>query len=418
MTGQSETERPRFEWGARPKIPGSATVQVREALVPMELWTAVPVVRRIDEELTIVDRFILEAALDLNPLYARDVEDVTRIPRDAVTRIAGRLTGLGLLRAAEDAYWAETDAVEAALNRRSVPRYALTRLTFLYLPDGDDLIAFGSGPGQAAAPKLNRVAPVSDKALPADLAGIPVTEFVGRRIRAGTVARLPEDIVGMPEAGPSSAEETNDEGRIPDTCAVYRCAGHVKRQGEEVTLVLRLSSGKGGRGEKCAIPGADGQARRWESLDVQVPEAAEDWGGYAYIGKTSATSWKFILDEDAANSATWQDVPISDPGGLSVTELPSCVVEVEIAFEPLDSDAARIFALDYAVREVTETAYDSISGSPEVLARAVEAGSARFSDYCPGGMGLTAEDLERRLWAGNHFRHVYAVREAEDFAYE
>lgn len=422
MTGASESARPRFEWGARPKIPRSATVLIKEALVPMHLWTSVPVVKCIDEELTIVDRFVLEAALSLAPMYARDVEEVTQIPEDAVTRIAGRLTGLGLLRSDGGAYWAEADAAYDALTKQSAPRYATAWLSFLYLPDGDDLVAFSAGPGQTAVPMLNRVAPISGKALASDVAGVPLTEFIGQRIRSGTVARLPEDIVDVVEEVTSADEHGNDDGpihvqRVPDTCSVYRCAGHVKRQGDDVTLVLQIK-GRAGNREKCVIPGAVGQANIWESIDVQVPDAVEDWDGRIAIEKITSASWRFILDEVAADSAAWRDVPISEPGGLSITELPSCIVEVEIEFEPEDSAAARIFALDHAVREVTETAYESITGSRNILARAAESGAARFAEYGPGGLPVTGKDVEERLWAGNHFRHVYAIREAEDFAYD
>lgn len=421
MTGEGAATRPRFEWGARPRISRSATVQVREALVPMQLWTSVPVVQRIDEELTIVDRFVLEAALALDPMYPRDVEEVTQIPQDAITRIAGRLTGLGLLTSDGAGYRADPDAAYAALNQRSAPRYVTAWLSFLYLPDGDDLVAFATGSGQAAAPMLNRVGPVGDKALPEDAAGVPVAEFIGPRIRAGTVAGLSDDIVDAAGAAtPGGDDEDGDlpgtGPRVPDTCPVYRCAGHVKRDGGGVTLVLRIT-GRTGNREACVIPGADGQAELWESIDVRVPDALTGWDGGIRPEKVTPTSWRFTLDEAAADSASSRHIPISEPSGLSVTEMPSCVVETEIDFEPLDRAAARIFALDHAVRDVTETAPSSVSGSREALTRAAVSGAARYAAYGLGDSSLTGDDVEERLWAGNYFGHVYAFREAEDFAY-
>lgn len=392
-----------FEWRGQPRIPRAATVQLREALVPMLLWTSVPVTRRVDEDLTIVDRFMLEAAFTLAPMRADDVEEVTQIPRDAVLRIAGRLTALGLLTAGDTGFHAVADAAREALHKQAVPRYTTAHLAFLYLPDGDDLIAFASGPGQTTPPILHRAEPVADRELPSEASGRLLAEFIGDRIRSGRVARLPDDIVGAHSDNPHL---------IPATCHVYRCAGHVRRSGAEVTLALEIKSASGKK-EKCAIPGASGQAELWEGITARAPDAAGDWGGMIVTVREAPARWRFTLDREAAGWAARAGVAVSRPGGLSIAEPPLCIVEAEIAFEPSSQDAAVVFALDHAVRELTDTAHPHLTGD----AAAAAAATARQQYHLEDSV-LTSADVERRLWDESYFRHVYALREPSDFAYD
>lgn len=392
-----------FEWRGQPQIARTASAQIREALVPMLIWTSVPVTRRVDQDLTIVDRFILEAALALAPMRAEDVEEVTQIPRDAVLRVAGRLTALGLLRADGTGFHAIEDEVRVALRQRAVPRYTPAYLTFLYLPDGDDLIAYSSGHGQAAPPILHRAEPVSDRAFPPEFGDQPLAELIRERIREQRVARLPDDIVD------ASQESTV---RIPATCPVYRCIGHVRRNGEDVRLILEIKN-PSGKKEQCVIQGAAGQAALWEAVAARVPEAALDWDGVAVAAQESATRWRFTLDQEAAAAAVQAGVVVSRPAGLSVADPPSCVAEVEVAFSPADRDAAGIFALDQAVRELTDTEHTRLGRA----AAAVAAARAR-QEYDLGDNSLTNMDVEQRLWDKTYFRHVYALREPLDFAYD
>ncbi|MBV9445614.1 MAG: hypothetical protein JO345_06925 [Streptosporangiaceae bacterium] len=392
-----------FEWRGQPHIARTASVQIREALLPMLMWTSVPVTRRVDQDLTIVDRFILEAALALAPMRAEDVEEVTAIPRDAVLRIVGRLAGLGLLRADGTGFVAVEEQVSAALQQRAVPRYIPAYLTFLYLPDGDDLIAYASGQGQAAPPILHRAEPVSDRAFPSGFGDRPLADFVRDRIRERRIARLADDIV---DASPESAV------RIPPACPVYRCAGHVRRAGDDVTLVLELKSTTGKK-DRCALPGAVGQAALWEAAASRAPEVAQTWEGVVVPAQESATRWRFTLDRLSAGAAVRAGVAVSRPAGLSITVPPACVAEVEVAFSPADTDAAQVFALDHAIREVTDTEHTRLRGDAATLAAA----RAR-QEYGLADDAVTTADVEHRLWDDACFRHVYALREPLDFAYD
>ena len=96
-----------------------------------------------------------------------------------------------------------------------------------------------------------------------------------------------------------------------------------------------------------------------------------------------------------------------------ITVPPACAAEVEAVFSPADTDAAEAFALDHAVRTVTDTEHTRLQRDAAALA-AVGARQA----YGLTDDALTAADVERRLWDDACFRHVYALREPLDFIYD
>lgn len=393
-----------FRWSGPPRIPRSANVLVREALLPMLMWPTVPVTRRIDQELTVVDQFIVEAALALEPMRAEDVEEVTSIPRDAVTRIAGRLTGLGLLRMVGSEYHAIEDRARAALEERTVPRYDTIYICFLYLPEGDDLIAYTPGAGRRSAPMLHRAQPTSIRPTPGESGDRPLRDLLRERIQSRHVADLPDDIV---DVGASDVT-------VPGACPVYRCRGHVRAAGEDATLVLEVIS-PSGKKQNCVISGAAGQAELWAALAARASEAAETWGSGGTVNASSQapTRWSFILDGLAAVDAVRASIAVSRPTGLSIAAAPDCVVAVGVTFQPADEDARWVFALDQAVHEVIETEHSSLR--PDAVRAA--AARARREHGLPDEAVPDAQ-VEQRLWDDGHFRHVYALREALDFTYD
>jgi hypothetical protein len=273
----------------------------------------------------------------------------------------------------------------------------------LYLPDGDDLIAYGSGHGHATPPILHRAEAVSDRAFPPEFGDRPLADLIRERIREQRIARLPDDIVD------ASAESTL---MIPPTCPVYRCVGHVRRAGGDVTLVLDIKNVKGKK-ERYSIPGADGQAALWEAVAARAPDAALAWEGAVATAQESATRWRFTLDRAAAGAAVREGVAVSRPAGLSIAAPPSCVAEAEVAFSPEDSASAEVFALDQAVCELTDTEYTRLD--PD----AASAAAARARrEYGLAADSVTVADVEHRLWDAAYFRHVYALREPVDFSYD
>lgn len=396
---------PEFEWFAAPRTPRKASVVVREALLPMLMWPTVSVTRRVDEKLTVVDRFVVEAALALAPMRVEDVEEVTAIPREAVVRIAGRLVGLGVLRASGPDYHAVEEAARSALNGYAVPRYHTTTVGFLYLPDSDELIACLRGAGRPDPPLLDRVEPTSQKPTPRRVRGLPLAHLITDRMREGTVVGLPEDIV----------EAAESDTAIPGACPVYRTRGHVRSHGESAMLVLDVLDPSGRRKLKGVAVPASRQAKHWMELTGLAPDAALPWqeqgGKVTALPDSSPTRWSFTLDGNAAEAAMDRGIALNRPTGLSIGH-PDCAVSVTVAFSPADAAARWVFALDQAVRELAEKPPASLNTG--VLAAAA---SRAVQEHSMPEESLTSAHIEEHLWDDGHFRHVYALRDAKDFAY-
>jgi hypothetical protein len=395
----------RLEWSAPVRPPGNASVVIRAALVPMLLWPSVPVTRRVDQDLTIVDRFIVEAALSLSPMRAEDVAEVTGIPPEAIARVAGRLTGLGLLRADGDSYRPLEEAARTALARQTVAEYRTAYVTFLYLPQGDDLFAFPPGPGQPDPPLLKKAPPVAAAPVPARIAGRNRAELLRERIVGGRVAGLPEDIV----------DAVDGEDTVPPVCQAYQCRGHVRSQGDDATLVLRMFDGAGKSVAQCTLAGAAGQAARWAALAAQAGSVGQRWesaGGAVAAVQEADTTWSFTLDGIAANAAARDGVALSKPVGLAVHD-DDCVVYVDATFAPADPVARHVFALHHAVRAIADTAPAQLHPDAVETATAAARKAYELDDNA-----LTGTDVADRLWNERHYRHVYAVRSSRDFAYD
>ncbi|MFC4495549.1 hypothetical protein ACFPA8_15565 [Streptomyces ovatisporus] len=396
---------PEFDWFAAPRTPRKASVVVREALLPMLMWPSVSVTRRVDEKLTVVDRFVVEAALALAPMRVEDVEEVTAIPREAVVRIAGRLVGLGVLRASGPDYHAVEEAARSALNGYAVPRYHTTTVGFLYLPDSDELIACLRGAGRPDPPLLDRVEPTSQKPTPRRVRGLTLAGLITDRMREGTVVGLPDDIVDAVER----------ETAVPEAGPVYRTRGHVRSHGESAMLVLDVMDPSGRKKLKDVVVPAPRQAQHWMDLTGLAPDAALPWqeqGGDVTAVPSSPTRWSFTLDSNAAEAAMGRGIALNRPTGLSIGH-PDCAVGVTVDFSPADAAARWVFALDQAVRELAEIPPASLDTGmlPAAASRAVQAHGMPEES-------LTSAHIEEHLWDEGHFRHVYALRAAKDFAYD
>jgi hypothetical protein len=404
----------RCAWSAPVHTPRNAGVVVLEALLPMLLWPSVPLIRLAYEDLTVVDRFMVEAALALAPMRAEDVEEVTAIPRHAVTRIAGRLTGLGLLRADRGDYYPVEAAAMAALERRAVPEHRTMFVTLLYLPTTDELVAFAPGPGRPDPPLLQKAKTVERAPLPPTVAGSSRTELVRAHVRTGRVAGLPDDVVDAVDAVSQDA--------LPDSCPAYRCRGHVRWRGGDATLVLDVIDDDGRRAAQCRVPGAAGQAAAWAALAGQAESAGDAWraeGGEVAAIQEDTAAWAYWLDGTAAEAATGEGIALSEPAGLQIHSEPgpqelgdACAVAVSARFVPADDTATRVFALNHAIRALIDQDPDRLA--PDAAAATV---AAARSAYGLADQLLTESEVTDRLWTDQHYRHSYALRAARDFAY-
>lgn len=390
-----------FSWSAPIESPANATVVVREALLPMLLWPSVPVVREVEQRLTVIDRFAVEAALMMAPVTAADIAEVTGVPQDAVSRIVGRLVGLGLL-VPDGVGFVAAETAEEALDRSSVPERQVTRLTFLYLPQGGDLIAYQDGPHRVEPPMLHRMVPETVAPLPPEVAERSLASFLREQLIGGQVIGLPEGIVDVEE------EQVDEKQTVPLGCQVYRCAGTVITTDTNVELRLR-TTGTTRKQITYKIAGAAGQAAYWSSQAQWTDDIVANWtatGGTVKTTQLGPTRWSLTVDGPAATEAieAGVGVDLSRAGGLSI-QSDDCVTYVDVSFNPADHAASRVFAMQDALLQITSKVIDDLD--EETVPDATSAARATY--------GLTEADLSDaavhdRLWLDRHYLHVYALR--------
>lgn len=386
-----------FSWSAPIDPAKDADVVVREALVPMLLWPSVPVVQEVEQRLTVIDRFIVEATLMMAPVTAADIEEVTGVPQDAVDRIASRLVGLGLL-VPDGIGYGPTEIAAAAMvsDRPAVIERQETRVSFLYLPQGDDLIAYRDGPRRVEPPMLHRMVPVSLAPIPPAVSGRGLAPFLMERITEGQVIGLPEGIVDVVDQGQA----------VPFSCPVYRCSGTVVSREADVELRLRTSGAKGQQ-SNYKIVGADGQAAYWSARTGLVEAAVAGWastGGTVETARLGPVEWSVTVDGPAATEAVAAGVDLSGSAGLSM-QSDDCITYVDVSFSPSDHAARRVFAMQDALLRITSMVVD------ELVEEAVHnATSAARATYGLAEADLTAAAVHDQLWLDGHYLHVYALR--------
>jgi hypothetical protein len=84
-----------------------------------------------------------------------------------------------------------------------------------------------------------------------------------------------------------------------------------------------------------------------------------------------------------------------------------------VSFEPADSDAAIIFAVDAAADLLEELSPDSLT--PADLSQGV---ATACDAYQVEASVETGHEVETRLWARGHQYLVYRLRADEDFGYD
>ncbi|MEV0392001.1 hypothetical protein [Polymorphospora rubra] len=400
---------PTYRWSAQPpNLPRYGYAEITEALVPILTWPAVPVLKRVEHGLSVVERFVLEAALTLQGVRAEDITEITGIPTDIAFRMADRLRALGALDRVDDTFEPVEPVTREVLTSQRLPEYHQANLQFMYLADTDELIAYDSGPGTPDPPLVHLVPVACQAPVPAGLVGRSRATLLNERIAAGRVAGLPDWVHAA----------VDDDVRMPETSPAYRCRrGHLKSAGSGAALVLELYDGDNPerRGRPCSFDGADRLRERLRACADALDGALRPLTPASQAEATvldDRTVRFFTVTTEGARYFGDQGLPISRPLGLSIRST-QAIVAVPARLAPADPAAAGLFALDHAVHHMLETPLSELT--PQTAAQAV-AGAVEVHQLPE--TAVTVDELRSELWRRRHFTPLYTLRAAEDFDYD
>lgn len=398
-----------------PDVAGEPLVVITEALVPIFNWIDVPVVRAVSQKLTVVERFVIEAALRLGDLDVEDMEELTGLPEEATGRIAGHLCEMSVLTTGAGRYVANEEAALATLTRESLVELRQGVLTFLVLPRSGDALAFEHKQRRPAPPRISRLAPVASAPVPDTYRDASRTGMLRTLIEAGQVADLPEDVAEIVDPGGAD--------QVPDVCPTYRYAGQLHLHAGQVKAIGHIYGERGEDRVRIDLSGAGRLMDYWLNqaellyLTETFEAACQAIGcspADAKARRVGASHWAFQLSSTGARDLTRRGVHLCRPGGLELLS-PDRTTKIELvaSFEPADADAAMTFAVDAAADMLEERPPDSLT--PADLGQAVVTACA--THQVEAGPE-TEHEVRTRLWArGSHYL-IYKLRAGEDFGYD
>lgn len=398
-----------------PDVADEPLVVITEALLAIFDWSYIPVVRAMEQKLSAVERFLIEAALRLGDLDVEDIEELTGLPEEATRRIAGHLCEIAVLTAEDGRYVANEEAAQATLARESLIELRQDVLTFVVLPHSGDALAFEHKQGRTAPPQISRLDPVASAPVPGAYRDATRAVMLRTLIQAKQVADVPEDLAEIAEPG--------DDEPLPEVCPAYRYAGRVRLRAGQVKATGYLYGERGDNRVRLDLSRASRLVDYWldQSELLYLTETFE--AVCQEIGcspadvkarRAGASHWTFQVSSTGALDITERGVRLCRPGGLELLS-PDHTTKIEVvaSFEPADADAAIIFAVDAAADILEELPPDSVT--PADVGQAILTASAALQVEADPEI---PHQVRTRLWTRGRQYMVYKLRASEDFGYD
>jgi hypothetical protein len=425
-----------------PAVTPETVAVVSDMLLPLLGWRDVPVLREIRQELTALERFVLEMALTLGSVTTEDFTEVVSLPRQVLTAGASRLVGGGALRLGAGSYKVEPEPAAQALREAGIRRQLPATADFVLLPrTGDLLEAPGKKKSWLRQLELTRLVPAARAPVPDELWDQRRSSYLAARVRQRTVALLDTSVVEVPvpDDDPALVAVSDADAAGPvRLCPAYRCRAEVTRdeQGRHtVRAVLhgmtrgrRSKEGSGTPARTVEVPveltGAEQLVTRWFALAAGMENPDTQQATWREIGppptqygrepflaahRRGPMEWEFPLTGQAARAIAEERRALSRPIG-AMLENADAAVSLICSFAPADDEARVLFARDEAVSRLL-AATDPLQELP-IACQAATAAFGVTEDR------LTSQEIRERAWDLGGYRLAYALRESEDFPYD
>lgn len=389
---------------------------VEEVLLPMLLIPAVPVVLRdVREPISILQRFLLQAAVDVGVLDLREAQQATAVPLFALRRIAWEFACSGLFTA-DDQPGRFTPNDELCRRSLAMDRVELEKpgvLHFLFLPETDELIALDM---DAAAKKFVAELQTStpDAGFPTPhLEGIACEQFLVGRLADGAIGGLPSDFLRFGTTPPTPAEGAETiVCPLPSSAPAFRVRFTALSEKQEFRCPLRLLVNR--RSPEVDVS----SARVLVSTTMEHTAAARvtsdgipslraegvPAGANAMLNFESPVRARMLLEG-------WVAAQVASRGWLTRSytlrvQHPSraLTTRATLTFAAGDETAERLFAVDSAAQEVLHIS----APTPRHLAMAVDR----------AGRGCESKQVVDRLWESAEFACIHAIRVQEDLFHD
>jgi hypothetical protein len=411
---------------APPPAVGPSTLLILEkALIPMLVWSDVPVLREQRQMLSAIERFMLEMALELGTFTAEEFSMIVGLPPHGVAAmaLARNLLAARALERAQRGGFSVTEETRTALDSAEVVLRSEGSQDFVCLPETDELVALTDRPWTAEMTRA-RVRPALSMPVPSGLDAESRAEFIDRHL-ADDPMLAPGTVAAVRTGEPQMNIGTARSGTDVRFCPVYQ-ATDVRVDADEPP---RLTFGLRGRSKeklvKGELTGAAGLVDLWRDLsgvlaDPQVLPLI--WAALLSRKRPATPPDGVRLEQVPPSGSTWRlHLPVRGtqtlaaradlrkPYGIRLqSQRATLKVRIDLAPANGDKEAAALFLLD-----LTATRLNS---QPELTVDGAVAQAVAELDG-PSEL-ITPEAVRQRMWKLRMYRSVYRLREREDFGYE
>jgi hypothetical protein len=402
-----------------PKISDGVLAVTSQNLLPCLIWKDIEVIEETRRDLTVVERFIIEAGLRVEQLSPHDVEEITSLPVRAARRFLLRLCSSGVFTpASAGGFDINRDKGESALAEKAVAERHSVKWSFVFLPRTDDLIAF-------PVEKLNEISRLKAKCsapVPTSVPSLGRLALLRERIQQRRVTDLPKHVVDLPDF--------EKDTKIENLCPAYSCRGEVWEVDRCSTLKLWLSGlDKNNRESEheLKLSNPPGLKELWDSAanvlaDPIMLKSAEKMIG-KYFGfaageapelrQRGPSRYTAVLTKAAAEAVFIKGASLTASFGLAVRSS-EWSTELEISFKPDSKAAAALFIIDKSVALLLK----STNMDRNAVETAIREGVGTDALGPEDAKLVTVESVLDRLWVRGQFDLIYSMRYATDFNYE
>ncbi|MGE0302421.1 MAG: hypothetical protein AB7Q91_06845 [Phycisphaerales bacterium] len=386
---------------------------VEEVLLPMLLLPDVSVVLRdVREPISVLQRFLLQAAVDAGVLDLAEAQQASSIPLFALRRTAWAFARAGLFMTHNrpDCFAPNVELCRRSLEMNRVELEKSGKVHLVYLPESDEVLALPVNEHtRKFMAALQSDTPDAGYPMPA-LEGVACAEFLQQRLDRGEIQGLPSDFLRFVMVSSAPVGHSGESLRpLPAASPAFRVGFVVVSDNDSLHCRLRRLGAR-------RPPEVDfSAAYRLLANTMQHAESAhvfaESVAALRAQGFPAGCPSELVFENPVQASIAlegWVAERVASHGWLTRSytlrvQHPDLAMTTSatLAFTSADTDADRLFAVDEAARELLR---QPAAATPKSLAAAVES----------VGRAAEAKHVIDRLWDGAEYACVHAIRVQED----
>jgi len=400
-----------------PKGDPQMLLSIWEINLPILIWRNLSVNYEKAEKLTLLKKFILESAIQMEVFTASDIEEITSIPDHAIKRILIFMKRIGLLTQLQDGQYSPIkEKVTQSLSEDAYKISEPKSVPFIYLPETDDLIICESSMNVQLA-SFDRLKPALSYPIDVNISKNTVHDFVNERIKARQVINLPDEVISVVMPSQSS--------KISNPCSAFHCNGYIKHDPQNNRQFAELRIYDAGLRQRTPLTLRIDWPSKLISKWTDISDKALSNDYTPALSKAIGLEKKMLrsqpkreginlyisLDSNEAEEV-YAKHSLAEPLGIVIQVEDFARFEFAVFMTPDDKEAANVFITDTIIQSILHVPLEEIC--LEQIHKVANDTLAQFN-LAEVNIDKTVENVLKRMWSIGHYKEIYKLREKEDF---